>query len=118
MGGQLVQSRVWKQEKATITVNTKRKQIIEYSFQYNLGHSDFLEPWVANVWEENGPVVRCKGATKKAQFNYIAIFIHYRARGDCNIWHSDNVPAGGADPGLLHDGAPRAESQEEGDGDA
>ena len=25
MGGQLVQSRVWKQEKATITVNTKRK---------------------------------------------------------------------------------------------
>ena len=49
---------------------------------------------------------------------YTDTLIHYRARGDCNIWHSDNVPAGGADPGLLHDGAPRAESQEEGDGDA
>ena len=50
--------------------------------------------------------------------NYIVILIHYRARGDCHIWHSDNVPAGGADPGLLYDGAPRAESKEEGDGDA
>ena len=116
MGGQLVQSRVWKQERATITVNTKRKWTIKYLIQYNLGHSDFLEPWVANVWEENGPVVRCKGSTKKP--NYIVIFIQYRARGDCHIWHSDNVPAGGADPGLLYDGAPRAESQEEGDGDA
>ena len=44
--------------------------------------------------------------------------IDIRARGDCHIWHSDNVPAGGADPGLLYDGAPRAEGQEEGDGDA
>ena len=66
MGGQLVQSRVWKQEKATITVITKRIQTIKYLSQHNLGHSDFLEPWVANVWEENGPVVRCKGATKKS----------------------------------------------------
>ena len=53
-----------------------------------------------------------------AKANYIVIFIQYRARGDCHIRHSDNVPAGGADPGLLYDGAPRAESQEEGDGDA
>ena len=49
---------------------------------------------------------------------YDAIFIQYRARGDCHIWHCDNVPAGGADPGGLHDGAPGAESKEEGDGDA
>ena len=54
----------------------------------------------------------------KKKLNYIAIFIHYRARGDCHIWHSDNVPAGGADPGLLYDGAPGAESKEKGDGDA
>ena len=71
---------------------------------------------MANVWEENGPVVTCKGF-KKNLLSTVTL-IDFRARRDCHIWHSHNVPAGGADPGLLYDGAPGAESQEEGDGDA